>query len=254
MHPAQRYITHLAFNRQLGLKEIQETLRRQYIIAKNAELPERWYPREEHKRLLTKKDNDYLKSLKGADSLRRHLLFNREVRVIIDVMTLQGYDEQAIAESFRLSGYHNISEQVISSYRRYFFDPTLIEDIEEFELFLQLLPPELDPNEHRSAFYNPWVGQLFRLNILVPTNFNQLSDTALSVAYSRLLEDFHNKRHNIPFNELIKLATRAQELKARLNITSENTLLVETLNKLGIALEPIRNKPFEELLDEEEGE
>jgi hypothetical protein len=74
------------------------------------------------------------------------------------------------------------------------------------------------------------------------------------VAYSRLLEDFHNKRHNIPFNELIKLATRAQELKARLNITSENTLLVETLNKLGIALEPIRNKPFDELLDEEEGE
>lgn len=252
MHPAQRYITFLHFHQKRPVEEIVDRLRKFYILSSNAELLDEWTPKPEHKKLLTHEDIKYLKDQNKSQKLRKNLLFNRNVRVVIDTMILHGYEANTIAESLRLSGYHNIDEETITRYNYFFFDPALLSDIEEFEQFVQSLPAELKPEEHRSAFYNPWVGQLFNMNVLVPTDFERLTETALSIAYSRLLDDFRNKKNNIPFSDLMRLATRAQELKARLNLDTENKLLIETLNKLSINLEPIKNKTFDELVKSDE--
>ncbi|MEM0369725.1 MAG: hypothetical protein QXE80_03400 [Pyrobaculum sp.] len=249
MHVAQRALT-IAQQAGANTTELNRFARRYFIISEGRELAPEWLPKPEMVALLTneKYNEAFLTNNKVTHSMFRNLAFNKEIRIVLDVLFLHGYTDEQAAEALRLSGYHGINEEVIGMYRYFFFDPSLVDGPEEFEKILEYMPRTLAPHEHRAAYYNPWVGQLFSLNVLVPVDFDKITEAALSVAYARLMKDFHERRNEIPFSELIKVATKGIEMKARMNIDKENEQLKTIMERIAVNFIPIRNKTLDELM------
>lgn len=258
MHVAQRALV-MAHRLGTNNTELNRFARRYFIISEGRELAPEWIPTPEMVSLLTneKYNEAFFKNNGESHSMFRNLAFNKEIRIVLDVLFLHGYTNEQAAEALRLSGYHGINENVIGMYRYFFFDPSLVDNPEEFEKILEYMPRALAPHEHRAAYYNPWVGQLFSLNILVPVDFDKITEAALSVAYARLMKDFHERRNEIPFGELIKVATKGIEMKARMNIDKENEQFKTIMERIAVNFVPIKNKTLDELLKytpNEEGE